>query len=384
MKILMVTSMFPPYRGGGVSSHVHDLTVGLAEHGHEVWVLSSRKGKRVLPDEGNSAPPGTRVIFVRNFPEMFVRFSTLARRERFDVVHFHSFNALATAWAGVPNGTVRLFTMHSDSANYLASVNGWKPGHPLYRLLKLYEKVAIRFPEVTIAVSKRIDRYARDLGALEVVYLPNAVDCDYWMPAVPEAVRDHSILVPRMLVPKNGVEFAIRSMKPLLAAVPRASMKIAGDGPLRDSLASLAQEVGRGRVRFLGEVPRSEMRKLYQDAGVVLIPSIPVSGLEEATSIATIEAMACGRPVVASNIGGLPELIRDGENGFLVPPKDPAALAKAASNLMEDPALARRLGARARQTALDSFSVPSWTERVLKVYDSAVRSRPVGASLARG
>lgn len=375
VRILMVTSMFPPYRGGGVSSHAHDLAVSLSGKGHEVWVLSNRKGKHRLSDEAGDAPPGLRVIFCENLLRMFLRYTKLARTEDFDLIHFHSFNTLAVAWLSQGGRVPRVFTMHSDTANYFASVRKWAPNHPAYRLLRLYERLAIRFTETTIAVSKGIETQARELGAGEVVYIPNAVDCDYWAPGEAKSDLGQSILVPRMLVPKNGVEVAIRSMRPILAAFPGTMMTIAGDGPLRESLTALAKRVARGHIQFLGEVERPAMRRLYREASLVMIPSIISSGVEEATSIAAIEAMACGRPVIASNIGGLPELIRSGESGLLVPDGDSEALAAAATTLLTDSELALRMGAAARRAVVEDFSVRRWTEQVLSAYSAALNAR---------
>lgn len=371
----MVTSMYPPYRGGGVSSHVYDLVTGLARQGHEVWVLSNRKGKPVRPDESRYAAGGARIVFCNTLAQMFTRFTQIVPRTRFDLIHFHSFNTLAVAWVARAEGSPSVFTMHSDTANHFASLRGWSPSHPGHGLLRLYEHFAIRFPEITIAVSRRIERQARELGARRVTYVPNAVDCGYWIPTGSDAIRKPSILVPRMLVPKNGVEVAIRAMHGILAAVPNAQMIVPGDGPLRESLEQLANQVAKGRVRFLGEVPRGGMRKLYHEASIVMIPSIVSSGVEEATSIAALEAMACGLPVVASNIGGLPEIIHSGENGILVPDRDPEALCAATLNLLLHPDLARQIGKAARETILRDFCVPRWTERVRETYAQAVELR---------
>ncbi len=119
------------------------------------------------------------------------------------------------------------------------------------------------------------------------------------------------------------------------------------------------------------------MRKLYQNVDVVMIPSVTVSGTQENTSIAALEAMACGTPVIASNIGGLPELIRDGHNGFLIPERNSPALADATLTLLEDMHLAQRMGRDARRRAVHDFSVPLWTERVMEAYYIALDMRKI-------
>src|SRR3989304_3493205 len=126
MRTLLVTSMFPPYFGGGVSSHVRDLAESLAAMGHEAWVLTSRRGQPVNPEEPSAVPHATRVIYAPTFRGMAARIGRPLRTVRVDVVHFHSFNALALApWSRQAAGGATVFTLHSDSANYLASVRGW-------------------------------------------------------------------------------------------------------------------------------------------------------------------------------------------------------------------------------------------------------------------
>lgn len=213
MKVLLVTSMFPPYCGGGVSSHVQSLAAALPKLGHEVWVLSSRRGKPVEPDEAKYAPPGVHVLYARNFRGMATCIGRLRREERFDVVHFHAFNTLALAPLCRGDRAAVVFTLHSDSANYLASVRGWRAAHPAYRLLIRCERFAITLPDITIGVSTRMEEYARSIGARRIVRIPNAVDCDLWTPTDPPSLRHPpTILVPRMHVPKNGIEYAIEAM----------------------------------------------------------------------------------------------------------------------------------------------------------------------------
>ena len=376
MKILLVTSMFPPYCGGGVSSHVRDLSVALARSGEDVRVLTSRRGKPRDPHELEGTPPGVQVMFCRDFVHMFLRIKRVLASDAFDIVHFHSFNALALSFLGGHPRTGAVFTIHCDTANYFASLHGWdRRSHPAYRLLRWYENRAIRTPDATIAVSQRLRDYVESLGATNVVFIPNAVDCDYWSPAdgVPEN-GGPVILVPRMLVPTSGVEHAIRAMGSITAAVPNATMLVAGAGPLRRSLEDLAEHVANGSVRFAGEVPRDQMRELYRRACAVVVPSITDSGVQDATSIAVLEAMACGKPVVASNIGGLPEAITDGVDGLLVPEKSPEAIAEAVMNLLADDRVGRRIGAAARIRVSRQFSAERWSERVSRVYASVSES----------
>ena len=376
MKVLLVTSMFPPYCGGGVSSHVRDLAEALGGMGHEPWVLTSRRRQRKDPQESAEAPRGTRVVYARDFPTMAATIGHLTRATGFDVVHYHAFNALALAPLARRAAGASVFTLHSDSANYIASVRGWRSrAHPGYQALRLYERIAGRLPDMTIAVSNRMVEYARAIGIDRVVRIPNAVDSEYWRPsgARQEGV-ERAILVPRMHVPKNGIEYAIDSMRTIAAAVPGARLLITGDGPLRDALERRAASLDQDHVQFLGTVSRDEMRKRFQASDLVMIPSVTTSGTQENTSIAALEAMACGSPVIATRIGGLPEVIEDGRTGVLVPERDAESLAAAAVLLLRDPERLREMRSACRDHVVRRFSVGDWASKVIAVYTEALEA----------
>jgi glycosyltransferase involved in cell wall biosynthesis len=160
----------------------------------------------------------------------------------------------------------------------------------------------------------------------------------------------------------------------LLAAatdVPGAMFVLAGDGPERPALEALASTLGvADRVRFLGT--RDDVPELLAASDAVVLPS-----LYEGLPISALEAMAARRPVVATAIGGTDEAVVDGETGLLVPPADPAALAAALRRVLEDAALARRLGAAGRERVEREFSAGRMAARVEDVYE-LLTGRPDG------
>ena len=119
-------------------------------------------------------------------------------------------------------------------------------------------------------------------------------------------------------------------------------------------------------ARHLGPLPNAQVLALYAAAEVVAVPSV----IPDALSRVILEAMAAGRPVVGTAVGGTPELIEDGVTGLLVPRHDPAALAAACERLLDDPALAARLGDAARQRAETRFSTEASVDRLLALYAS--------------
>jgi len=149
----------------------------------------------------------------------------------------------------------------------------------------------------------------------------------------------------------KGMDTVIRALPAILAGAPDVRYAVAGAGPDRERLEQLAQDLGVGdRVRFLGGVGDQDLPAFYNLASVYVGASRRAGRLGvEGFGISLVEASACGLPVVAGNSGGIPDAVRDGETGFLVPPEDPAALAAAISRLLADSGLASRIGAAGRR-----------------------------------
>jgi len=145
---------------------------------------------------------------------------------------------------------------------------------------------------------------------------------------------------------------AEKGVDELVAATSGMNLVVAGDGPLRDRIPGA-----------LGFVPHDELQPLYARAAVVACPS-----RREGFGVACLEAMANGRPVVASAVGGLKDLVVDGETGLLVPPRDPKALRTALERLLGDAALRRRLGAVGRERARERFSWGTVTDATVAAY----------------
>jgi glycosyltransferase involved in cell wall biosynthesis len=155
------------------------------------------------------------------------------------------------------------------------------------------------------------------------------------------------------LVPIKGLDDAVRA----IARRPDAELLVAGSGPERQRLESLAAATG-ARVRFTGHVEGERKRLLLRAADAFVLPSVEEAGRREGLPTALLEAMAAGLPVVATRTGGVPELVREGEDGFLVPMRRPDALAAALTTLAADRARAEALGAAARRRA-EAFTWPA-------------------------
>jgi phosphatidylinositol alpha-1,6-mannosyltransferase len=166
------------------------------------------------------------------------------------------------------------------------------------------------------------------------------------------------LLTVARLEPHKGVDTVIQALPAVLARAPDVRYAVAGSGPERERLERLAHKTGvADRVRFLGEVGEPDLPALYNLATLYVGASRRAERIGvEGFGIALVEASGCGLPVVAGNSGGVPDAVRDGETGFLVPPEDPAAFADAIGRVLADRALGERLGRNGRRAVETYFN----------------------------
>jgi glycosyltransferase involved in cell wall biosynthesis len=182
---------------------------------------------------------------------------------------------------------------------------------------------------------------SRVAAKLEVV--PNGIEVPRPVPPLhlPAMNGTPRVLAVGRLIFDKGMDLVVEA-----AAAAGTPLTIAGDGPERERIATRVRAAGAD-VRMEGAVPHDRLDRLYRESPIVVLASRRGEGLPNAL----LEAFAWGRAVVATSVGGVPDLVRDGENGLLVPPGDPAALRAAIIRLREEPGLAERLAAEGRRTA---------------------------------
>ena len=168
--------------------------------------------------------------------------------------------------------------------------------------------------------------------------------------------------VARLAKQNKGHRFMFAAMTIIAKHFPNAHLLVVGDGPLRESLEATSRDLGvASNVHFVGA--HRDVGRFYAAADIVVLPSI----LETFGNV-SIEAMAFGKPVVASRVGGIPEVVIDGQTGLLVPPKDPNAIAAAILQLLRDPALRQRMGEAGRARMQKHFTMDRVAREVETVY----------------
>jgi glycosyltransferase involved in cell wall biosynthesis len=284
----------------------------------------------------------------------------LLRRERPAVFHAHMSSPVACKW-----GLAAAVLARVPAVLGTVQVGAYEPDRSSYLQLRQLARRVDRY----LAVSREIaDELVGRLGwpaeKVEVVY--NAVDADRAAVPAPPGLREQLggsetrplVLTPARLNAQKGHDTLLEA----IAEVPEALFLLAGDGPERERLEARAAELGLGeRVRFLGR--REDVPQLLAACDVFALPS-----LYEGSSLAVLEAMAAGIPVVSSAIGGTEELIDDGRSGLLVPPGDAPALAAALRRVLGDRQLREELAARARERVDSGLRREQNAERVAAVY----------------
>jgi glycosyltransferase involved in cell wall biosynthesis len=202
--------------------------------------------------------------------------------------------------------------------------------------------------------------------------VPNIVDLAAFVPGDAAPAAPH-LVVTRHLEPIYDIATALRAFARVRRALPAATLTIAGDGPERSALEALAAQRGvADAVRFAGRLDNAALPALYRSASVAVNPS-----RVDNMPISVLEALACGVPVVSTNVGGVPYVLEHGRTALLVPPGDDEAMAQAVLRLHDEPALARTL----RQSGIAEVGAYAWPvvrERLFEVYAS-VLSTPAAA-----
>jgi colanic acid/amylovoran biosynthesis glycosyltransferase len=284
---------------------------------------------------------------------------------RYDVVHAHfganGRRAALLRETGILAGPV-VTSFHGADITLYPRRRGAGVYEPLFRSGELFLPVSARWNERLVALGCPAGR---------IVVHRMGVDCRRFVPGALRARRSRVRLVTvARLVEKKGVEDALRALAKLRGSGVETELRVAGDGPLRRSLEAMARELGLGDVvRWLGTVRHGELPALLAGSDVFLGPSrMADDGDEEGIPVAIMEAMASGLPVVATTHSAIPELVENGRSGWLVPERDPDALAARLAQLAGDPDARAAMGRAGRARVLEEFDAARLTDRLLNLY----------------
>jgi glycosyltransferase involved in cell wall biosynthesis len=403
LRILCPTYWYPSYADDTQAIYVHDINRHLVRQGHKVCVVTPGRpgvparetfdGVEVvrfpfeLPEDltyGRVAQ--SKVTKLAKLNRLFIMARYLVAQYRHSVKEGRRFGAQIVHghWA-IPTGpalvaiarTLKIpsvITLHGGDV-YVNTAEGYD--FPTRWYVRPVLAWTLRKASALTAISEDCKQHALNAGAYEssISVVMNGADLRRFSPAprsdVP-AFGPRMIFACRQLFPRKGIRFLIEAVAKLRPKYPDINLIIAGDGFERPTLEKLAKDRGLGdRTQFLGWMANKDLPQYFRGCAVSVIPS-----LEEGFGIPAAEAMGCETPVVASDAGGLPEVVENGVTGFVVPKGDSDALAQAIDRLLGDADLRASMGKAGRARALARFDWDRTVEQFNLVYEKVIAKKP--------
>ena len=406
LHIICPTYWYPQHASDTQATYVHDINRHLVRRGHSVTVVTPGDPSLAREDTFDGVKivrfplelpadltygrvAQSRVSWLGRFARLAVMAHYLEAQHRailveaskgqVDVIHAH--------WA-IPTGPAAvlaarklevpcIITMHGGDV-YVNPEQGYD--FPTRWYVRPALRWTLRHAGALTAITEDCRQHALRAGApadrIRLVF--NGTDLRRFSPDENGDRRGprfgpNMIFACRQLFPRKGIRFLLEAAAQLKPRFPDLKVVLAGDGFERPELARLAESLGLGPdVTFLGWVPNTDLPPYYRAAAVSVIPS-----LEEGFGIPAAEAMGCEVAVVASDAGGLPEVVEDGVTGLVVPRGDSTALAQAIGSLLADPERRRTMGQAGRARALRLFDWDRSAEQFEQIY------REVGARTGR-
>ena len=418
MRIVVCCNVYPPHFIGGAELIAHQQAKALAALGHHVSVYTGDHAldaprhqardteydglqvRRVRLNERDFSP--FNVTFCH--PEVEADFEAYLRRERPDVVHFHNVSGLSIRIISIArqHGARTVQTLHDYSGFCFkntamktpeAACESFEDCHECLSHLDDGQGRAIpmrlRQDIFKVIVREDVDAYVSPSRFLADKYLEagfdparmnvlwNGIDAGRFARVerdpVPGVVRFSFF---GHLGAHKGVQTLVEAL-PLLREPAGARLNLVGDGEMRQWCAAAAAASGcRHLVRFWGKLDSRNVEAAYRKTDVLVLPSL----WHENQPVSITEAMACGIPVIASNMGGNPELVRHGDTGLLFQAGDVHGLAAAMQRLVDEPRLIERMGAKGRESMQrNTFALQA--QALVRLYRSLARPRPAAAPI---
>ncbi len=389
MNILFVSRDYPPKQVGGVGTYIYEMTSLLAKAGHKVFVITEAieqpidyidKGVRIF-----------RVQFKKNRLFDVIReelggflerleYSYAVSRKIKQVVSKYNIDIIESCEARAEGFWYYFFNKKPPLVIKLHTPEGLvyklnRNQKTIDRLLiEKLEEWWIRRADRIIGLSEAIVSLTQQHYRINFKNLPiveNPVNINFFKPSV-SSNNNNTILYAGRLEFRKGVHVLVRAIPYVLKKFPRVKFIFIGDNcGMEQYLFDEIKQLGiRESVEFIEQVPQDRLIDYYQRSTVCVVPS-----LWENHPYTVLEAMACGKPVIASGVGGIPEIVRDKYSGILVCPGSFMSLAEAITRVMGDNALQRTLGDNARKYIEDRYAPSAVIRKNLKVYEELLTSK---------
>lgn len=375
MKIALVSPYDFAYPGG-VANHIFALERQFTRMGHEVKVIApasrtvSAFGDRFIPiGKPRAIPASGSITRITLSLRLASRIKAVLEKENFDIIHLHEpfMPMLCTAVLRFSN-TANVGTFHAFDGS-----PGYNFGRPISTI---FLKRRLRKLHGKIAVSKSAMEFAGKYVPGYYNVIPNGVDLEHFSPDVSPIDRfcdgKINILFVGRLEKRKGLGYLLKAYQRVKEEIANSRLIIVGPGTrLRRKYEKQVRRSRLEDVVFMGHVDYDELPRYYKTADIFCAPATG----RESFGIILLEAMAVGKPIVASNVGGYASIVAHGVDGLLVPPKDDKELARALVSLMIDEPLRQRMGAMGKRKAQD-YSWERIAKEILNYYRRILREPP--------
>jgi len=360
---------------GGVTKHVKDLSNWLIRYGHYVKIIAPstdidieqkdplvyRIG-RAIPIPANQSVARIGLSF-----HLTNRLRHILIKEQFDVLHFHEPLMPALPLAALAASTsANVGTFHAFAGQSL----GYYYGRPFFK--PYFEKL-----HCLIAVSEPAKQFISRYFKGEYHVISNGIDLERFNPSVPPRPEFEdgmlNILFVGRLEKRKGITYLLKAFTKVKQELPRSRLIIVGAGPMLHNVENFVYEHKLSDVVLKGFVPDPELPSYYRSAHIFCAPATG----KESFGIVLLEAIACGTPVVATNISGFRQIITHGKEGFLVKPKSENELAAALVALGSSPSLREKMAKSAASTSLQ-YSWEEISRKIIDIYYLAIEKSKVG------
>ncbi len=365
MKILQINSS--GFKEGGAETSIVVARTLLEKHGHTVKILTS-DARPDLPrfnDYSYTVPTGILATLARlwNF-SAYRTLKQILQEFNPDIVHLHTIGHASPSILFALRKYPIVATIHGPEAYtkslllWCLSVSDFTNGEYNPRTLRITGKIRyiymryICYPfyhfwfkrvDMFVTLSEYMHRIIAAEG-IQNEYIRQGITLLEYKPLQHEI--GNTLLYAGRLEKYKGIDYLINALPDVLSQFPKTRLLIAGDGTYKKNLEVLAAALGlENKVYFLGHLNRSQLEKVYQESSIVVVPST----WPEAFGLVGIEAMSVGRPIIASNVGGISEWLNDGKSGILVPPQSSKAIADSIQRLLSDPDMLLSMSAESRK-----------------------------------
>jgi glycosyltransferase involved in cell wall biosynthesis len=410
VKVCILTSSFPRDEKDPAGPFVDQIATSLAQKGLNIEVLCPH-------DYGYPHTEYRNNISITRFPYFYpakyqrlcygsgmlsnIRRSTLAKCQVpffimaeimfcLKMIKKHRVDIIHAQWS-LPQGLTAVICRHFVKIPCITTLHGSDVYGLKYPGLQWLNAQVIKHSDVCTANSVATARMAEIISTRrKITVVPMGVnplflrhDCRQDAIKTATANGQNRILYVGRLIDWKGVNYLIQALPEVLKKFPKTQLIVVGSGPMKDDLVALSNRLKLGtKVVYIDNVPQEKLLKVYSSASLFVLPSIVnEKGETEGLGVVLLEAMACGLPVVGSNVGGIPDIIKDGETGLLARPKEPNSLAEKITEVFSNAALRQKLVENGPKMVEKKFSWDTISEKFIEIYREVLNRSGRGAGV---